>query len=90
MNNEYTSGYYEADGIYPNWATFVKSVKDPGDKMEAEFAKTQEAACKDIERAFGVLQARFAIVRGLARFGEKIPCKHHDMLCDSSQHDHRG
>jgi hypothetical protein len=71
MNNEYTMGYYLADGIYPDWATFVKSVKDPQDRIEAEFAKAQEAARKDIERAFGVLQARFAIVRGPARFWDK-------------------
>jgi hypothetical protein len=71
MNNEYTMGYYLADGIYPDWATFVKSVKDPQDRIEAEFAKAQEAARKNIKRAFGVLQARFAIVRGPARFWDK-------------------
>ena len=31
----------------------------------------QQAARKDIERAFGVLQSRFAIVRGPARFWDK-------------------
>ena len=31
------------------------------------FAKAQEAARKDVERAFRVLQSRFAIVRGAAR-----------------------
>jgi hypothetical protein len=31
----------------------------------------QEACQKDIERAFGVLQARFAIVRGPAHFWDK-------------------
>ena len=32
------------------------------------FAATQETCRKDVKHAFGVLQARFAIVRGLARF----------------------
>ncbi|XP_050246461.1 uncharacterized protein LOC126694312 [Quercus robur] len=61
-------GYYLADGIYPKWSTFVKTISSPlGDKRKL-FAKTQEAYRKGVERAFGVLQARFAIVRGPARF----------------------
>src|ERR1044072_6673009 len=32
------------------------------------FAKRQEGARKDVDRAFGVLQSRFAIVRGPSRF----------------------
>jgi hypothetical protein len=73
---EYTMGYYLADGIYPDWATFVKTIREPGNRAEAEFAKSQEAAQKDIERAFGVLQARFAIVRGLAQFWDMDTLKY--------------
>jgi hypothetical protein len=54
MGHEYSMGYYLADGIYPEWATFVKSIKDPPTDAERIFAKAQEAARKDIERAFGV------------------------------------
>ena len=66
--HDYTIGYYLADSIYPKWSTFVKTISSPlGDKRKL-FAKTQEAYRKDVERAFGVLQARFAIVRGPAWF----------------------
>jgi hypothetical protein len=48
----------------------VKSIKDkngqPLTKKDSTFTKAQEAARKDIERAFDVLQARFTIVRGPA------------------------
>ncbi|XP_024630897.1 uncharacterized protein [Medicago truncatula] len=64
---EYNMGYYLSDGIYPEWATFVKSIPMPqGDKRKL-FAQHQEGARKDIERAFGVLQSRFAIIRNPAR-----------------------
>nr|XP_025661156.1 uncharacterized protein LOC112756751 [Arachis hypogaea] len=60
-DNNYTMGYYLSDGIYPEWATFVKSISKPqGDKHKL-FAQYQEGQRKDVERAFGVLQARFTI-----------------------------
>ena len=69
--HDYTMGYYLADGIYPEWSTFVKTIRNPASRAESEFAKAQEAARKDMERAFGVLQARFAIVRGPGKFWDK-------------------
>ena len=58
----YDKGYYLGDGIYPRWAIFVRTISNPQTRKEIEFAKAQEAAREDIERAFGVLQAQFAIV----------------------------
>jgi len=65
--HDYTMGYYLADGIYPSWATLVKSITLPMGNKRQYFAKAQEAARKMVERAFGVLQSRFAIIRGPAR-----------------------
>ncbi|XP_071729027.1 uncharacterized protein [Rutidosis leptorrhynchoides] len=52
----FNKGYYLTDGIYPDWATLVKSFKSPPGPKSAKFKKYQESARKDIERAFGVLQ----------------------------------
>src|SRR5262249_39608216 len=65
--NNYTMGYYLADGIYPSWSTFVKTIPSPQGNKKKFFAAAQESARKDVERAFGVLQSRFAIIRGPAR-----------------------
>nr|XP_034594733.1 uncharacterized protein LOC117856488 [Setaria viridis] len=62
----YNMGYYLADGIYPEWAAFVKTIHYPMEQKTQHFATAQESARKDIERAFGVLQTRFAVIRGPA------------------------
>lgn len=59
--------YYLADGIYPNWAIFVKTITDGITRKERAYASAQEAVRKDIERAFGVLVARFHILQRPAR-----------------------
>ncbi|XP_028097478.1 uncharacterized protein LOC114297279 [Camellia sinensis] len=66
--NDYTMRYYLADGIYPQWATFVKIISFLQGNKQIYFAKAQESTRKDVERAFGVLQARFAIIQGPVRF----------------------
>jgi len=75
---EYNMGYYLADGIYPAWPAFVKSVRQPLEQKDIHFARVQEGARKDIERAFGVLQSRWAIVRGPA-YGWN-PNRLHDIM----------
>ncbi|GKB11300.1 ALP1-like protein isoform X1 [Tanacetum coccineum] len=63
----YRKGYYLADGIYPAWSTFVKTFSVVRDEKTLKFKRVQEAARKDIERAFGVLQGRWGIIRQPAR-----------------------
>ncbi|XP_033142956.1 putative nuclease HARBI1 [Brassica rapa] len=62
-NHTYRMAYYLTDGIYPNWATFIQSIRLPQGPKAELFAERQESTRKDVERAFGVLQARFAIVK---------------------------
>jgi hypothetical protein len=66
--HKYNYGYFLADGKYPRWQTFVKPIIQPRGKKQTQFHSAQAAARKDVERAFGILQAQFAIVRGPARF----------------------
>jgi hypothetical protein len=51
--------YFLADGIYPNWSIFVKTIRHAVMTMEEVFKTSQESTRKDIERAFGVLVKRF-------------------------------
>ena len=45
----YNMGYYLADGIYPDWPIFVKTIPmSQGPKIKL-FVKCQEAARKDVE-----------------------------------------
>ncbi|XP_047964746.1 uncharacterized protein LOC125209178 [Salvia hispanica] len=49
---QYRMGYYLADGIYPHWPVFVKTLRQPAAAKRQYFARKQEAARKDVERAF--------------------------------------
>ncbi|XP_028068692.1 uncharacterized protein LOC114271264 [Camellia sinensis] len=61
-------GYYLAAGIYPQWATLVQTISSPQGAKRQHFAMMQESARKDVERTFGVLQSRFAIIHGAVRY----------------------
>nr|GEV60246.1 protein ALP1-like [Tanacetum cinerariifolium] len=63
----FEKGYYLADGIYPQWANFVKSFTVANDAKHVYFKKRQESARKDVEHAFGVFQRRWGIIQQLAR-----------------------
>ncbi|XP_038688859.1 putative nuclease HARBI1 [Tripterygium wilfordii] len=94
--HNYTMGYYLADGIYPSWATFLKSIPLPQTMKTKHFARCQEGVRKDVERTFGVLQSRFAIVRGPARYFETETLKEimlacvilHNMIVEDERHLH--
>ncbi|XP_010474396.1 PREDICTED: uncharacterized protein LOC104753911 [Camelina sativa] len=60
---EYNLTYYLTDDIYPKWPTFIQSIPLPQSPKASLFAERQESARKDVERAFGVLQARFAVIK---------------------------
>ena len=69
--NQYHLAYYLTDGIYPKWVTFIQSIRLPQGQKNSLFAQTQEAVKKDVERVFGVLQARFAVVRNPSHLWDK-------------------
>ena len=56
---EYTQGYYLADGIYPSWKIFVKTISEPQNPKRQLFSQCQEGQRKDVEHAFGVLQVSY-------------------------------
>ncbi|XP_057811349.1 uncharacterized protein LOC131025567 [Salvia miltiorrhiza] len=71
VSSHYYKRYYLIDDIYPNWPVFGKSPTHPTNEKSKRFNVMQEAARKDIERAFGVLQAQWAIIKGPARLWSK-------------------
>ncbi|XP_010236242.1 uncharacterized protein LOC100820909 [Brachypodium distachyon] len=68
--NVYKKGYYLADGIYPEWATLLKTIPLPQCEKDKRFAQHQESR-KDVEGAFGVLQRKFAIIRNPAQLWDR-------------------
>ncbi|CAN0882002.1 Protein ALP1-like [Linum grandiflorum] len=95
VNNKWhNTCYYLADGIYPSWSTLVKTIANPTDAKEALFAERQEGYKKDVERAFGILQSRWAIVCNPARSWDVPTLRNimltciilHNMIVEDEQH----
>jgi hypothetical protein len=69
--HDYRRFYLLANSIYLPWSIFLQPIHEPQGEKKEHYSKLQAAARKDVERAFGVLQARFDIV--------KNPCRLWDM-----------
>ncbi|GJU56888.1 DNA-directed DNA polymerase [Tanacetum coccineum] len=69
----YPSGYYLVDRIYPELASLVKTIQEPADDDHKRilYKQKQESARKDVERAFGVLKKKWAILANLTRVLKK-------------------
>nr|GEV16855.1 hypothetical protein [Tanacetum cinerariifolium] len=77
----YQSGYYLVDGIYPELAPLIKTIPKLADDDHKRilYKQKQESARKDVERAFGVLKKKWAILANPTR-----ALKKKNYACDSS------
>ncbi|XP_071718170.1 uncharacterized protein [Rutidosis leptorrhynchoides] len=64
-----------------DWAMLVKAPHNPIDEPRKKFKRFQENARKDIERAFGVLQGRFAMLKTPARSMDFNKTRRHMYAC---------
>ncbi|KAI3800084.1 hypothetical protein L1987_35392 [Smallanthus sonchifolius] len=79
--SHYKRGYYLADGIYPEYATIVKSLTCPKGIKRNNYKKAHEAARKDIERAFCLLKNKWHIIERPARSWSQIKIRNIMYAC---------
>jgi hypothetical protein len=65
--HRYPHYYLLAHGIYPKLTIFVQTIHDSQGEKRQYYANMQEAARKDVERCFGVLQSRWGIIQNPSR-----------------------
>jgi Plant transposon protein len=58
-NESFDKMYILIDGIYPKYAQFVQGLTSPVGIKQKKYTGWQEACCKDIERAFALLQGKW-------------------------------
>ncbi|XP_024164513.1 uncharacterized protein LOC112171583 [Rosa chinensis] len=68
-------------GMSPLFNEICTANRNPITPEQAHFTKMQESYRKDVERAFGILQARFAIVGGPARGWDREDLQYIMMTC---------
>ncbi|KAK1670499.1 hypothetical protein QYE76_058658 [Lolium multiflorum] len=72
--NEYDKPYYLGDGIYPDWATMVKTIRNPNSEKTRRYAKMQEACRKDVDAdlVYSKLGGKLSVTR--QEHGCSRPC----------------
>ncbi|CAL8176011.1 unnamed protein product [Prunus armeniaca] len=72
----------EAVASFDCWVDdILKTILNPQSEKERNFASFQEGYRKDVERCFGILQARWAIIRGAARMLDEEVLRSIMMTC---------
>jgi hypothetical protein len=74
--NDYNMGYYLANRIYPFWTTLISGYSSPQTNKQRHFAKEQSMYRKDVECVFGIMQAKYAIMKGPARLWSQEDLKY--------------
>lgn len=75
--------YFTADNIYPRYPVFMQSYGSTTtcNPKESYFSKRIESVRKDIERAFGILQARFAVLTKPSLYWQLKDLKNEVLCC---------
>jgi hypothetical protein len=63
----FSTPYYLADGIHPDWTCFMTTLSNPVGNKNKLCAKIEESNKKDVAGAFGILQKCFKILFGHSR-----------------------
>jgi hypothetical protein len=61
--------YLLCDGIYLDWSIFIKTINNLQGLKRKHCAKRQKSIQKDIEKAFGVMQAQWHMLLGVRLVG---------------------
>jgi hypothetical protein len=74
--NDYNMGYYLADRIYHFWTILISGYSSPQTNKQRHFTKEQSMYRKYVECVFGIMQAKYAIMKGPARLWSQEDLKY--------------
>jgi hypothetical protein len=72
----YNMGYYLAVGIYIPWATLIMPISSLQSNKHKYFAAKHAKYRKDVERAFGVFQANYQIIKSPTKLWDVYDLKY--------------